>query len=257
MVRLPISGIVVHHRLPSGREEELLLSATRIDSHLAIELASRLASMADGGEVGWRVTPPGDLDYFLLELRRIMFGDLVRTDARCAAADCRSRVDISFRISDYLARHRPRAARGVSRDAEAGWYRLAGARFRVPNCGDQAAVEGHPSPKQELARLCVEGAEIAPGALRRIERAMDAIAPALSHELDGRCPECGAGVRVYFDVQLFTLLEMRAQASQLYRDVHLLAGSYHWSEEQILALPGVRRAHYAELVSGERSGARA
>jgi hypothetical protein len=89
--------------------------------------------------------------------------------------------------------------------------------------------------------------------LRRVENAMEALAPPLSHTVQGQCPECGSVLDLYFDAQQFCLQELRGQALFIYDDVHLLAMEYHWSEADILALPRNRRAQYAERVRQERS----
>ena len=82
---------------------------------------------------------------------------------------------------------------------------------------------------------------------------MDAMAPSLSDALKGSCPECGAALEMYFDVQQFVLRELRDQATFLYEDVHLVASQYHWPESSILDLPSRRRAQYAEIIAGTRS----
>lgn len=45
--------------------------------------------------------------------------------------------------------------------------------------------------------------------------------------------------------------EISIRAGALLQEVHRLASSYGWSEEQILALSATRRAHYLALVEGE------
>ncbi len=76
---------------------------------------------------------------------------------------------------------------------------------------------------------------------------MEAMAPSLSGDLQGVCPECGASVTVHFEARWFCLRELRDRAAFLYQDVDLLARRYHWSEAEILSMPQGRRAAYAEL----------
>jgi hypothetical protein len=87
---------------------------------------------------------------------------------------------------------------------------------------------------------------------KRIENAMDALAPSLSHEVQGRCPDCGTIIRTYFDVQTYVLHELRDRAASVYQDVHLLAFHYKWTEESILELPRNRRLQYAEMLRQEK-----
>jgi len=54
-------------------------------------------------------------------------------------------------------------------------------------------------------------------------------------------------VTSWFDPMHFTLRELRAGAAFVYEDVCAIARVTHWSEAEILALPAVRRARYADL----------
>jgi hypothetical protein len=87
-----------------------------------------------------------------------------------------------------------------------------------------------------------------------MEAAMETLAPSLYGDLDGGCPECSATVRIAFDPQRYVLAELREHAAFVYEEIYLIAGHYRWSEREILALPRVRRARYAELVHDARVG---
>ena len=76
---------------------------------------------------------------------------------------------------------------------------------------------------------------------------MEGMAPSLASELQGACPECGAGVVAWFDPLQYTLRELGEQAAFVYEDVCAIARLTHWSEAEILTLPASRRARYAEL----------
>jgi len=82
---------------------------------------------------------------------------------------------------------------------------------------------------------------------------METMAPSLSGDLQGTCPECGVEVVVYFDTRQFCLRELRDRAAFIYQDIDLLARRYHWSETDILTMPHVRRTNYAELARQEAS----
>ena len=89
---------------------------------------------------------------------------------------------------------------------------------------------------------------------RRAEKAMEAMAPSLSGDLLGTCPDCWAGVTVYFEARQFCLCELRERAAFIYQDIDLLARRYHWLEADILAMPYARRTNYAELARQEGVG---
>ncbi len=61
---------------------------------------------------------------------------------------------------------------------------------------------------------------------------MQALAPDLASELQGRCPECGATVAVRFEPRRYCLTELRDRARFLFADVDALAQRYHWSEQR-------------------------
>lgn len=250
MVRLPISQVVVDVRPPTGVEDLLLLETPQPSTELALALVARLAEPLGGMLTAWDMLPVPDLEALLLLIRRTVFGDRVRAETRCTAPACGARVDVDFSIDDYLAHHAPRRPRNVVQDDAPGWFRLRGSevRFRLPVVADRSAVAQTRNPAHELARRCIQPPDLPALGRRRVELALAALSPSLSHGLDGRCPECGTALLFYLDMQEFTLTELRDQARYVFDDVHLIAMTYHWSEAEILALPRARRMSYAERI---------
>lgn len=255
VVQLPISHMQVVLRPLTGYEDVLLLEDAVSDTALAIELLTRIASSYSGTGVAWNMLCVSDLDALLLLLRQSLFGDLIHTDISCSGPGCEQRIDVRFSIHEYLAHHRPRVARGVVATQEEGWFRLKDTEvmFRLPTAADQVAVALSPAPEVALIERCVQPAELAARQLRRVENALEALAPGLSHILQGKCLECGTMIDMYFDVQRFCLQELRHQATFVYEDVHLLATHYHWPLSEILALPRHQRVLYINQIQRERS----
>ena len=251
MFRLPVSQLEITVRQPAGGEDLLLLESAEGGVNLAMALIRRVTRTADGGRVDAATLAVTDLEAILLLIRREVFGDLVRTDAWCQAEACRARFDISFRISEFLAHQRVQRPKWVEAAAEPGWFRLTqgAAEFRVPCAQDLADAAGAARPDCELMERCVRPAKLPAALERRVERALESMAPGLSQEMRAQCPECGAGMEVYFDVSQFVLRELRDQAAYIYRDIHLLASNYHWPEAKILNLPRNRRLQYAEMLA--------
>jgi hypothetical protein len=248
-VSLPVSRLAVILRQPTG-EDDLVLRESRMPQQaMARTLAARLARTADGQPVDPDALCVADHQALLLRIRQAVAGDVIQAEVTCASNECRARVDITFRISEYLESHPVRTPRGLVRTG-AGWFQLADeeARFRLPTVQDLRAIDGQRQPDRELARRCTEPAEIPPVLRRRMERAMESLAPPLSRSLAGECPECGGSVEVYFDVETFVVRELSDSAAGLYQDVHLLALHYKWPEHQILALPRNRRLQYVEVL---------
>lgn len=271
--RLPVSGRVVGLRHPTGVEDLLLLEGGD-DTAVALALACHLArSEPDSSaeidvdvdvNLAWADFTVTDLDAFILRLRQMVIGDLVRADVACAANGCGQRIDISFRITDYLAHRQPgerpaRASWTVESAAEPGWFQLKATRktqpgtvaFCLPTVGDQLAVAGEQEAEEELARRCIRPVGLPLPLRRLVEEAMASMAPSFADDLRGSCPECGAEVTVYFDARQFCLQELRNRAAFIYQDIDLLARRYHWSEMDILTMPHVRRTNYAELARRE------
>jgi hypothetical protein len=272
--RLPVSGLDVLFGQTTGAEDIMLVEETSLDIHLALALANALARLPNGEPVPWTSVPVTDLDAALLAMRQFFIGEQVNASVVCAdakpsvapsvgrrsavapATGCPARIDIAFRIGDYLAHRAPSVPREVSPADEPGWFRLNGTDVtgRVVSCADQIAIVGRPDPELELVRRCIRP-ETAPTRLRRkLESAMAKLAPSLYGELDGSCPECGATVRIVFDPLRYVLAELRERAMFVYQEVHLIAARYRWSEAEILALPRSRRARYAEFVHEAGAG---
>jgi hypothetical protein len=250
MVRLPVSGLELSLRQPAGAEDILLLENLNNDPALALTLVSRLAQPADGTAIHWEDLSVSDLEFLLLTLRQMVFGDWIRTDAVCPVQGCGKRVDVLFRIRDYLSHHVPRRSPAVAPAETIGWFQLGNTdvTFRLPTVADQITITNHLHPEQTLKQRCIRPNDISAKLRRRVETAMEALAPNLSDDLQGQCAECGSTVTLFFDVLQFTLQELRGQAAFVYEEIHLLASSYQWTEAAILALPRHRRQQYAEQV---------
>lgn len=255
MFRLPVSGLEVTVRQPVGEDDLLLQEMRASNTALALTLISRLVRPADGSVVDWSELTITDLEALLLLIRKVVVGDLIEADLSCVQPECGAKITVSFSISEYLSRNQSRRPGEMVSEGE-GWFRLQepSVRFRLPAAGDLLAVMEKPRPDRELMRRCIQPDRISAKLKRRVMTAMAAVAPNLSSEMQGECPECHHQVDVYFDVQNYVLRELRDRARQVYEDVHLLALNYRWSEESILLLPRNRRMLYAEMVRQERLG---
>lgn len=253
LVRLPVAGLDVVVRTPTGSEDLLLLEAGPPGFGVALAFLRRVVTRLDGEAIEWERIAVTDIDVLLLKLRQRVLGDRVRADLRCPAPGCHSRVDIAFSVEEYIDHHRPRPPARVRAAGEAGWFRLdeSDVEFRVPRAGDQVVIALESRPELALRLRCIRPPEIAPSMRRRVEAAMEAMAPSLCSELHGTCPECGALVSCLFDPLQYVLRELRDQAAFVHEDVCALARTAHWSEAEILALPTVRRLRYVELMHHE------
>jgi hypothetical protein len=263
--RLPVAGRNITLRTPTGAEDFLLLETGGGETGVALALVSRLAQPATGEEFDWSELTVCDLDFVIVRLRQAVVGDRIRADVACQAGGCGRRIDISFGLGEYLEQRRPAQRRAARPADESGWFEWTSARqrtreehatilFRLPTAADQLAVADSPRAVDELARRCLRPANLPARLRRQVEATMEEMAPSLSSDLRGVCPECGAEMEVFFDARQFCLRELRDRAAFIYQDIDLLARRYHWSETEILSLPQTRRASYAELARQEGGG---
>lgn len=259
MFRMPISGIEVELRQATGHEDLLLLEGHGDRVSTSMELVERLASPRPGEKLNAAELTVADLEALLLELRRRIIGETIATRGRCPKPDCATPIDVSFGIGDYLRGHSTRKPSNVETiESDSQWFQVRGSeiQFRLVTVGDLVAAAELPAPEFELARRTIRTPmqELSKHGQKKAERAMESLAPPLSGEIEGQCPECGTRVSFWFDVQSYVQRELRYDAEFLYEDVHQLATKYHWSEEKILSLPRQRRMQYVELALQRRGG---
>jgi len=246
MFRLPVSGLEVDLRAPDGTDDILLHEASGGPVEVAIALLARLADSGNGNR-DWAALSVTDFEFLLLSLRASRFGQHLALGFVCP--ECGARVEVEFRVADYLSAVRPRVVPEVTPDpARHGWFRLDGAGFRLPTAQDQAAVAALASPARYLAERCLDEAARQPPLRARVVRAMAAMAPEVSRPIAGTCPACAASVEAPLHVTRVVVGELRRAAGAVHDDVDLIARAYHWPEAVILALPQDRRRAYAERI---------
>jgi hypothetical protein len=260
---LPVSGLAVALVAPTGAEEVLLAERRAEDASLALALAERLGRAE--AAVDWATLSITDIDVLIVRLRMAMVGDRVIGETSCLSPACAEKVDLSFRLSDWLDHHRPRRGAPKGRDWRAetaadapGWHVLVVqgaevARFRLPTLADQIDVQDAADPAAALAAHVTRPADL-PARLRtRAEAAMAMLAPALAGPMQGQCPHCGARINALFQPRQYCLRELRDRARFVYDDIDALAERYHWSERAILRLPAARRNQYVERARQARA----
>jgi len=251
--RLPVSRVDVVFREPTGTDDLFLCEATLAPTAVAGCVVAALGRRADGGQLAWDCLSVYDLDAAMLAIRRMVIGERVQSTVQC---ECREPIDIEFSIGQYLEHHAPRALRSLRRAAEDGWWEVEGVEgsFRLPSAADVVAISVESEPLRELERRCLRPSDAGAKARRRMERAMEALAPSLCGTLQAVCTRCEATLHLTFDPQSYVLEELRQRAVFVFEEVHLIAARYNWSEADVLALPQKRRARYAELIHAAQMG---
>jgi hypothetical protein len=262
-VKLPVSGLEIEFRLPTGSDDLALIEAGGNQIEQALVALARLAfgKAARAGrslkETDWRSLSVTDIECALLGLRRFLEGDSVTCLLRNRSHECGESMEMSFSVTALLDDVSPRMPRGVTRVAgKARKFELTASaspvRFHVPTVSDQLAVLGKPEGGALLLDICTGRAKLSKNEATRIERAMEALAPAVSREIDGVCPNCGKAVRAILQVPRLVMEELTQTASGVFSEIDLLASEYHWAEAAIVALPQRRRKEYAEKIRERR-----
>ena len=247
----------------TGEDQEFLLeeAASSPPAQRATALLGRctvrLGPVSPVSEPQIRGLCAGDREALLLHLRRITFGDRAQSTVECPEPGCGQRIDLDFRIRDLLLPASTEAPASYQDEFAAGpaTYRV---RFRLPTGADQeAAVEAAGGDVargvRALLARCVESCEPPPEGwppplVEGISQRMAQLDPQAQVELAAVCPSCGAEFETLLDAATFLFDEVGLRLAHLYREVHLLALHYHWSEAEILRMTPGKRRRYLNLL---------
>jgi hypothetical protein len=195
----------------------------------------------------------GRRDRLLLDLRAALFGPGIECLTDCTS--CGEAIEVNFRIDDVRV---PYGDSGRAYRTKAAGINV---QFRLVDSSDLLALEGAvpaEAERQLLTRCITEArsndADVA------IATLPDAVLSAIDHsmsELDAQaeillevaCPACSALSLAPFDIVSHVWTELDTWARCMMRDIHALASTYGWSEQDILGMTAVRRQSYVELIS--------
>ncbi len=249
---------MVYLRELSGYDELCDASVTELIDRLLLD---RRGATAGPGEA--RQLTLAETDRVLAAIFRSLYGDEVECHISCAV--CGSTYASSFTLADLwrvVAETTPmdeKLLEALEGPDDLGVYRLDCLRFRLPTGEDLVELAGL-DPESMAAALrarCV--LEEDAGCTEEIlDRVMALAGPTLDPELEGTCPECGAGQAVPFRMDEFLLAALQRERALLAREVHEVARAYRWSRREILEMPRHERRQHACLVLAEsaREGSR-
>ncbi len=204
----------------------------------------------------------GDREALLLHLRRLTLGERLQCVLRCPDSECGKKMDLELKIDDLLVPPYPGQDRGHDMTVTDHGVSYT-VRFRPPTGADAEAVAplavtNLQAAADELLRRSVESVSRDDG--QPVDNLPAAIAKALPAKLSEAdpqaelmlnlsCPECHKDFSALFDAGTFFFQEIAAGIRRLYRDVHLLAFYYHWSEAEIMGMTSRKRQRYLDLLS--------
>jgi hypothetical protein len=251
---VPINGYGEMH----GADEP---NPFRAALHLLASSLGRLgrfhAGNIDPGVLGGLL--PVDRDWLLVQLDRLVFGDVRYQTVTCPAESCSKRVDICLDLSTVTPPEVP--AEAIGRLALPDGRQV---EYRLPSASDQVALHGLPPAELEagfLGRCTRPGNErtlgpdevlALPDEVRAaIVREILGNSPELDMTLDLECIECKQPFRFVYDPVRCFLGELRASRPELLKEVHHLALHYHWSQSEILGLSRNLRREYLGLIEAD------
>jgi len=195
----------------------------------------------------------GDRQYLLCQLGDRLVDGVIWQSQPCTA--CGEPLDLPVRYRDFPVK--PAGQSFPFAEVQTS-LREQPIRFRVPNGEDEMALLAH-SDSSRARTLLVDRLVVEEGAPRtwnfsrlderRIENAIEEVAPEIGLEGVATCPTCGHQGSFEFDLYSFG---RRASTARLYEEVYRLAHACHWSEDEILGLPRHRRMAYLGLVDRDR-----
>lgn len=202
----------------------------------------------------------GDREALLLHIRRLTLGERLSCVIRCPS--CREVMDLELAVADLLVEPEasPAAEHEAVVEASGRHYRV---RFRLPTGKDQekaarvAAERGAGAGARFILERCViqvegEGEELSEDLAGAIAAAMAERDPQAELMLHPMCPACGTRFESLLDTGSFFFEEIASRVRNVFREVHVLARHYHWSEAEILAMTPSRRRTYLALIEEER-----
>ena len=200
------------------------------------ELGQTLDLLSAYGVQGPERLPMGEIDRLLLRLHRKVCGSDLEFTSRCPGCNAQNAFVLAAELLP---------------PAQPAWVRVGtGGGVRPPAVVDlvDLPLDLDAAPLAVLER-CTVGSPSEPATAVHLALAvsLDEVGP-----LGLECVDCGRPFEAAVDLGRAVLGAMVARATELDREVHLIATTYGWSLAEIESLPDGRREHLVGLIRGER-----
>ncbi|MHB8595739.1 MAG: T4 family baseplate hub assembly chaperone [Ktedonobacteraceae bacterium] len=202
----------------------------------------------------------GQRDTALLAIREQVFGSSFASYAECPR--CRAALEFAFSANDIRVGAAPATSDRQILTFECDGYMI---EAHLPDSADQLAIVscgGVASARALLLQRCIVSVayqgvamekkdrdELPENVIAALGEAIVECDPQAEIRLKLVCPSCDHSWFAAFDILTFLWKEITTHARRILRDVHILASAYRWSESEILALSGMRRRFYLEMVA--------
>lgn len=173
-----------------------------------------------------------------------------RIEATLTCRTCHDPFDLDFRLDELVTHCDPAGA------IDPPPWPVQGVELRPVTGVDELAAQGRPDPADALVRRLVGDPPAGDEGLRAlIADELSRRTPPVAAPIGASCPACGELAEVEFDIQRYLLGRLLGERAELFRDVHVIASTYHWSRAEILALIPEERRHYGQSI-GSMAGSR-
>jgi hypothetical protein len=228
-------------RLTSARQ--LLESWEALQGQPMPVRAAALAALLTGRSLPdvlrWNI---GRRDRALFDFRAQMFGERVEAVTPCP--NCAEQLEMQLSLAQIApSKTAARTSRFKTLHVES-----AAVRCRAPNSEDLLIIAASRDVADARAQLIARCIQTDDAELRERAAALLAAEPADDVELKMTCPACGHHWHAPFDIATFVWRELDDWAQRTLREIHLIAGAYGWSEDEILQLSARRRQMYVEMI---------
>ncbi|MEM9332936.1 MAG: hypothetical protein AAGA53_16565 [Pseudomonadota bacterium] len=190
-----------------------------------------------------------EFDSGLAGLYQHLYDQQVLCEARCSA--CGEPFEFRLDLKEFELRIWSNA-----KDFEGlHWEKVkapSGRILKLPRLKDLNATDE--AAQREWIKACLLKGEFDFDA---IQSEIELAAPILSQDINTTCPECRANNKVRFDMARYLMDSLAAETAFLWREVHLIAKTYHWSLPDILDLTRDVRRQMVGFIVSERPRVRA
>jgi hypothetical protein len=227
-------------------------SSTPVQRALALVV---LNCQKESGEV-LAGLPLGQRDSVLIDLREQLFGERLTGIAKCP--NCACDFEITFETSSIRANCASNDVFNTEiRSKDGSYYRIElrpiNSRDLIESKGDRNLILerciiaiNSKKDKDEIKQFISESADL----INECTRALTECDPQADIQLEFYCSECKLTWDAPFDIASYLWREIETWAKRTLREIHLLASTYGWTEQQILELTPRRRRSYLEMVVG-------
>ncbi len=182
---------------------------------------------------------------------------------RCSSTACQQQMEMDIPIAEFTDLEHQ------TDDSYSQLIELAGENLNVrkPTARDQLEWLKYPfDDEKEAAETMVrtlivdskKTSSIKPllftdEVMERINKAMEDFDPLVNFRLQAQCPYCSDEDFYELELEKLALQKLYESRLNLLKTIHRLATQYHWSEQQILAIPPWRQSHYLTLIGKEET----